>query len=153
MCGGSRTSRDSRETDHDGPEYAGIICNRRYYHGGVIVMLVKCKIKCRIPDYIKPAGKVFLTIIIMLSVKINCYASDIDVVSDSSKSMQQIYDEYVDMGDIEDELSEIANDRGEQLNISFSDIFDLLINGDIESAIEKSFEGIAHNMTAEILEN
>lgn len=67
--------------------------------------------------------------------------------------MQDIYDEYVDMDDIENDIESIEDRHGEEIDISFGEVYNLLVEGDVESAIGLCMESVADSLTNEVLEN
>ena len=106
----------------------------------------KCWKKGKIYVHLFISVKLFMTIVLIISIagksRIRCYASDNIPEWENDMSMQQLFDNYVDMRDIDNDLSEIADINGQRPVISFQDIFDLLMDGNIEGAISNSFDSI-----------
>lgn len=117
----------------------------------------KCRKTGSLYVHVLISGKLILTMVTVISLvwggRMKCCASGDMPTLENDKSMQQLFNDYVDMSEIDDDLSEIADVNGERPAISFQDIFGLLKDGNIEGAIRKSFESIGQNVTAEILEN
>lgn len=67
--------------------------------------------------------------------------------------MQDVFDEYVDMEEIDNDMDAIKDDHGGELDISYRDIYELLSAGDVDGALKKCFECIGNDLTNEILEN
>ncbi len=67
--------------------------------------------------------------------------------------MKDVYDEHVDMDEIDNDMENIGDRHGEKIDISFGDVYNLLMEGDIESAIGLCAQGVADSLTKEVLEN
>ena len=71
----------------------------------------------------------------------------------SKATMHDLYDEYVDIDDIENDLENVSDDNESSLSISFRDLYDLLMEGNVEEALAKCFESISNSVTCEMIEN
>ncbi len=65
---------------------------------------------------------------------------------------EEFYDN-LDMDSIEDKLADIGDAYGETEEISFSEIFQLLMNGEVEEAVSKAADGFFDGISGEIVEN
>lgn len=70
-----------------------------------------------------------------------------------ASDMYSLYDEYVNMDEIEDRLRGIGGEYNTGLSVSFREIYELLVDGEISLAVSKCIEGIGNAMTYEILNN
>ena len=76
-----------------------------------------------------------------------------NIENDVLPDYKELYDKYVDVDGIGSELSDVNNEYGMSTDISFEDIYELLINGNVDGAVDKCVELIGKSITAEILEN
>lgn len=78
----------------------------------------------------------------------------LSIISFRSKaSMHDLYGEYVDIDEIENELGHIDNGDDSPVKISFHDIYELLLSGNVEEALAKCFESIGNSLTIEMIQN
>ena len=61
--------------------------------------------------------------------------------------------DYAEIDDIESDLADINQRYGKGETISFSDVFKLLLEGNVEAAIGQAAEGFYRNISSEILQN
>lgn len=65
---------------------------------------------------------------------------------------EEFYDS-LDMDGLEEEMKDIRKEYGEEGELSFSEIFKLLMDGEVETAISKAAEGFYEGIAGEIEEN
>ncbi|HCJ09361.1 MAG: stage III sporulation protein AE [Lachnospiraceae bacterium] len=63
------------------------------------------------------------------------------------------YEEAVDLEGLDADLNGIRRAYGMEEDISFQDVFQILMNGDVEGAIQKALESFYQGMLVEVLEN
>ncbi len=64
-----------------------------------------------------------------------------------------LYDKYSDMDEIEDHLSDIEKDYGTDIDVSFKEIYELLLEGDVSAALSEVISGIGNSLSSELIEN
>lgn len=72
------------------------------------------------------------------------------------ESVEEYYDsflEYAEMDDIESDLAGINQKYGKENVISFSDVYKLLLEGQVEEAIGQAVEGFYQSISSEIMQN
>lgn len=84
---------------------------------------------------------------ISINVSAQSYAED---------ALDSYYDdfyEHLDIDSLENDLDEIRQEYGGQAELSFSEMFDLLMEGRVEEAVSKAAEGFYEGIAGEIDEN
>lgn len=72
---------------------------------------------------------------------------------DSLNAYYDSFSERVDMENMEEELTNITRKYTNAESVSFSEIFECLLEGNVEAALELSVEGIGRGIIAEWMEN
>lgn len=70
--------------------------------------------------------------------------------------VSQYYDDFNEsagMTDLEEELADINRKYGKQKNVSFKEVYQLLLEGNVEEAIGQALENFFESVTGEILQN
>lgn len=70
--------------------------------------------------------------------------------------VSQYYDDFNEsagMTDLEEELADINRKYGKQKNVSFKEVYQLLLEGNVEEAIGQALENFFDSVTGEILQN
>ena len=70
-----------------------------------------------------------------------------NIENDVLPDYKELYDKYVDVDGIGSELSDVNNEYGMSTDISFEDIYELLINGNVDGAVDKCVELIGKSIT------
>jgi len=101
---------------------------------------------------------IFLCVIFSKSI----YASEynIDASQDVQSNAEEVSDSYYDsfyenvnLNGLEEELKSIGRKYGREQNISFKEIFELLLDGRIDEAISETVLQFYEDITSEIMEN
>lgn len=83
-------------------------------------------------------------------------AAEYGTVDSTEEILNEYYSSFydgADMESLESELNAISNRYGGETDISFLDIYNLLLEGDVESAISKAIEGFYTSITDEVMQN
>lgn len=85
------------------------------------------------------------------SISINVSAQS--YAEDALDSYYDDFYEHLDIDSLENDLDEIRQEYGGQAELSFSEMFDLLMEGRVEEAVSKAAEGFYEGIAGEIDEN
>lgn len=89
------------------------------------------------------------------SGKMRVYAMQ-EESEDRETVLADYYDNFYDnagMEDLEKELNEIRRSYGNTEDISFLDIYELLLTGEVDMAVSAALEGFYQNITGEVMQN
>jgi len=81
------------------------------------------------------------------------YASGYEEAEDLEAAYYEQFYEYADIGSLESELAGINRRYGREETLSFADIYEMLLRGEIDAAIGQAVTGFYQNITGEVLEN
>ena len=107
----------------------------------IVLMIFNCKAICNASE------------ITIENIEINKEEDDDNNDVSDLIDVYGMYDEYANINEIEDELNVIGSGYGVEKKVSFKEIYKLLLDGDVASALYSCIEVIGSSLTSEILDN